>query len=229
MIWFYILVAFNVIWILWIYNRQRLKFRERIEFASREELEQTLKSGDILLCRYESPATTRFMFGDEFSHAAIVYEDSRTGVKYVLEAAPNKTGDELMGNRPDGPVITPLWTRLSNYFGHVCVKRLNKPLDPERRMRFDRLVDEYHRTKTFDRKVGAYIKSCILVIGTDRHPNSVNCSMFIAQVIRDLDLVELTVQDVCMRPQCFADIYQHARMRDGYDWPGHLVELRIKK
>lgn len=186
-----------------------------------------LKSGDILLFRHDDMAvTTRRIFGDEYSHTGIVYQDSRTGILYLLESDKAIYDAEFLGYRRDGPRITPLWTRLNIYQGRKFVKRLSKPMDPGRAALYDRLVDDY-TTRGFGSNKWQYLTNCILMLNTD-YKGAAFCSMFIAQVIRDLDLVELTTKDICMRPQCFANIYQHTHPRDGYAYAPDVVELKIK-
>jgi hypothetical protein len=160
-----------------------------------------LKSGDLLLMRNNHMPYGLRLLGDQFGHAAIIYRDSRTGILYILENCSNESPDDFFGNTKNGPRITPLWTRMKSYDGRIYVRRLNRPLDPQREKRFDQLVDGYLAQ---DYKVGelTYIAN---LIGIDIGGDATNCSSFIAQVFTDLDIARLNVPTVRMRPQCFLD------------------------
>jgi hypothetical protein len=107
----------------------------------------------------------------------------------------------------------------------VFVKRLLKPIDNVRAALYDRLVDDYLQ-RGFEANNSQYVANCIFMLDTD-YRGAAYCSMFIAQVISDLRLIELTTKDICMRPQCFADIYQHTRPVDGYSYAEIAAELRL--
>jgi hypothetical protein len=184
-----------------------------------------VKSGDILLFRHnDMNRNTKYIFGDEFSHIGIVYQDTKTGVIYVLETTAEQV-EEFQGNGRNGPKITPIWTRLSTYPGRICIKRLEKPLDIDRATLFDTLIADYH-TQSFDFPGWQFFKSCVLMLGPAASENA-HCSAFVAQVLEDLHLVEITTEDVCMRPECFVDLYRHGRAVDGYRW-GAVSEFKFR-
>lgn len=218
---FLILLFLNILWFYTIYIKQLKRKRDIITITDKN-INTVLNSGDILLFRSDFPNwKVKYIFGDEFTHSAIVYKDSKTNIPYIIESVGESDYFKL-GEKSKGVNVIPAYTKLKTYNGMICLKKLNKPLDKDRCDKFTNLIDEYKNYKFQIPSLYDIVKKCILLIDNDSQQRekvgSIFCSMLVAKIINELDIVKLTTSDNCIRPQCFVDMYRHSRFIDGYGY-----------
>lgn len=199
---------------------QSKKKRFLIDCRDRELLYNNLQSGDIILFRHDTAhVVPKYVFGDEFSHAGIIYKGG-DNIPYILEANVN---DESGG----GVMIKPAQTRLNAYRGYVCIKKITTPLSYEINNNFSNLIG-YYLTKKFNYSYTDILNRCILYIDSKRNNDYVHCSMLVAKILTDLGIVEFSTDELCMRPECFVKLYKHGKYKDGYGYSDEIYELILK-
>jgi len=212
-------ILLNIIIIYIMHCSQSKKRRFNIDCRNRDLLYDNLQSGDIVLFRNDSAhIIPKYVFGDEFSHAGIIYKEDN--IPYILEANIN---DESGG----GVMIRPAYTRLQTYKGYICVKKIIRPLSYEMNNKFSTIIGEYINKK-FSYSYTNIIKTCILYIDTKHNDDYVHCSMLVAKILVDLGIIELDKDELCIRPECFVKLYKHGKYKDGYEYSDELYELILK-
>lgn len=225
---FFVLLFFNVIWVYLMYIKQTKKIRD-ILYLNQKNIYTNLESGDILLFRSSYPNwPVKYIFGDEFTHSAIIYKDRLTNIPYIIEAVGEEDYFQL-GEKVQNVKIIPAYTRLKTYSGTVCLKKLNKPLNNERYDKFTKRINDYVTYKFEIPSTYNIIKKCILLLESKsllENTESVFCSMLSAKILEDLEIIKLTTNSQCMRPECFVNLYKHSKFQDGYFY--HIpIEIKV--
>jgi hypothetical protein len=185
-----------------------------------DDLTKTAKTGDLLIFKnnYQN-YQTKYILGQKYSHTAFIYKKDNT--LYILEAVgddelkiigiPEKTGANLVLLKP----------RLETYNGKVFIKRLNKELDKKRIEKLEYLINNKYKDIKFNIPIMETAIKCVLMIKDSperqKYYNSnMYCSMFVATVLTDIELLKFNKETRCILPQCLVEIYQNAVMQDNY-------------
>lgn len=166
------------------------------------------KTGDLLLFKHDAMNPfLKYMFGDEFSHIGIVLE--KDGELYICEGV--GSGDLYkLDKREKGLKIVDLEDRLKTYEGHVCVRKLNKPMTPKMKILFKKYCDDNMKTDfcyLYDLKKNI-MDSLMCMVNIKDEPKCISCSSFIIRLLKYINLIDDKKFNTpyCYRPQKIHDV-----------------------
>ena len=207
-----------------IYVVSRIYHRKNAKKIKYSEIFSQLKTGDIILFRADDASLVPILiFGDSFSHVGIVYE--KDGQYFIVESVGGKDHNG-MGNNERGVTISPLYAKILTYPGTTYLKRLNKPLDFAKLRLFDIAIEKYGGSNFYYKNPVEYAKKCVIIArNKNNKSNNFSCAMIISRIIQDIGLIKINNNEICMRPQCFNNLYKYGEYCDGYFYVNEIYLL----
>lgn len=197
------LILIYIIFIILILVEVKRNILSNINSINIDNIYDIAKTGDLILFKWHSLNIVR-EFASYFSHVGMVIEIKNK--KYILET--HLKGDtKVFGNFPGGVNIYNLKHRIMNYegFNYIIPIQNNLITKDKKKLLMKKLID-YFKIPFNDNYANYYTFYCVPkiicdVCIDDKIINNMFCSQFMANILKDLDILDRKFSTLCISPE----------------------------